>query len=330
MTGTALSLLRQIDALPVAAAPEGAFRVRRVPGQPAYYVGRDPTGAAAFLVSASGSGRSVPLRLAGIEARFALPCTVAEPSQEQRTEMLTAILCTLRDPGTEAYFASIADLLMGVLGGAPTIAEVASAVGHLVELFQRLRVPPRRSLIGIVGELVVIHAAQDVAAAVGAWRSDPDERYDFATGALRVDAKASATRRRTHSFSMEQANPPEGTIGILASMFVEQLGGGTSVAEMLEGIEAYLPTHAAMMRLRTIVADTLGMDLLAALGWRFDMRLARSSLALFDLRGIPAIRGALPDGVSSVRFTSDIDACDPLAKPEISRMAAAARAILPA
>ena len=85
-----------------------------------------------------------------------------------------------------------------------------------------------------------------------------------------------------------------------------------------------------MVRLRTIVADTLGTDLPSALGWRFDLRLARSSLALFDLRGIPAIRGSLPDGVSGVRFTSDIDTCQPLAKSEISQMGAAARAILPA
>ena len=330
VTGIALPILRRIDTAFAAATPEGGFRVCRVPGRPAYYIGRDATGAASFLVSAPGPGRTVPLRLAGIEARFALACAVAEPGQEQRTETLTAILCTLRDAGTEAYFASVADLLMGVLGDAPTLAAVADAVGHLVELFQRLRTPPRKSLVGLVGELVVIHAAKDAAAAVAAWRSDPLERYDFAIGDLRLEAKASATRRRTHSFSMEQANPPEGIIGILASMLIEQAGGGTSVAETLRSIEARLPAHAAVMRLRMVVADTLGRDLTAALDWCFDMRVARSSLALFDLRGIPAIRGALPSGVSGVRFTSDIDACQPLARSEVIRTGTAARAILPA
>lgn len=330
MTGLALQILQRIEALPVAATPSGGFHVCRVPGRPAYYVGREATGAASFLISASGPGRTVPLRLAGIEARFALPCSVAEPGQEQRIETLTGILCTSRDARTEAYFASVADLLMGVLGDAPTLTAVADAVGQLVELFQLLRTPPRKSLAGLVGELIVVHAAKDAAAAVAAWRSDPTERYDFAIGDLRLDAKASATRQRKHSFSMEQANPTTGVVGVLASMFIEQAGGGTSVAELLETIEARLRDHATMMRLRTIVADTLGRDLPAALGWRFDLRLARSSLALFDLSGIPAIRGALPDSVSGVRFTSEIDACPPLGKSDISRIDAAARAILPA
>jgi Putative PD-(D/E)XK family member, (DUF4420) len=140
-------------------------------------------------------------------------------------------------------------------------------------------------------------------AAVAAWRRDPDERYDFAVGNLRVEAKTSSRTARIHFLSAEQADPPPGVVGLLASSFVEQAGGGSSLEQFLNLIETKRSGHAGVMRLRSIVADTLGRDLPAALSWSFDLESALSSMALFDLRAIPAIRGPFPPGVSGVRFT---------------------------
>lgn len=304
MTGAVAALLRTV----AAPSTDDLFHVLRLPGHRAYYVGRDASGSASILIRASGSGRTVPLRLAGIEARFDVPCKVAEPGARERTETLTVILCLSREPGVETYFASAAEALIELLGPAPAAAEVSEAVQRLVDLFQKLRKPPRRSLVGLVGELGVIWAARDAAAAVSAWRADPDGRYDFVRGTLRVDAKASTDRRRWHGVSFEQANPPPGTFGLLASVWVEAAGGGISVSEHIAAIEARLGAdHASILRLRSIVADTLGDTLVAAMDWRFDLVVATSSLALFDMRAIPAIRPPLPPGVTGVRFIADLD-----------------------
>jgi hypothetical protein len=258
-----------------------------------------------------------------------MECRVVEPGMAARTETLTAVLCLSQDPGIEEYFARIVDLLVGVLGPSPDTAAVATAINELVELFQKLRHPPRKPIVGLVGELLVIDCASDPSVAIAAWRTDPNERYDFAMDNLRVEAKASSTRTRIHFLSAEQADPSPGIVGLLASLFVEQSGGGVSLERLLVSIEAKLSSHSQVVRLRSIVADTLGRDLPAALNWSFDLALARSTLAWFDLRLIPAIRGPLPPGVSGVHFTTDLAGCKPISASVLASVTPTARQALP-
>ncbi len=325
MSGPFSTLLAGLSA----PAASGSFHVLRLPGSASYYAGRDSAGAATLLIAASGTGRTVPLRLAGIEARFGMACRVAEPGGSERTEALTAVVCLSRDPGVEEYFGRVVDLLVGVLGPIPTVSAVAASINELVELFQKLRRPPRKPIMGLVGELLIIACAADAAAAVAAWRGDSDERYDFAVADLRVESKASSSRVRAHFISADQADPPAGVVGLLVSAFVEQTGGGASLKELLDLIECRLPGHGDVLRLRSIVADTLGRDLPVALSWSFDIAVARSSLAWFDLRTIPAIRGPLPEGVSGVRFTTDLAGCSPVSAGALGSVSAAARRMLP-
>ena len=149
--------------------------------------------------------------------------------------------------------------------------------------------------------------------AVRAWRMDPDERVDFATGRLRLDVKSASTRQRVHEISFDQANPPAGTIGIIGSTWIEPLAGGISISRLLSKIEDRLQNDGqAVMRLRTIVAATLGDSLPYAADWSFDLELAKASLGYFNSEEIPAIRPPLPPGVSSARFVSDLNGCSPL------------------
>ena len=306
MTGFVERLLRTI---PTPSA-DGLFHVLRLPQHEACYVGRDASGSAVLLVKASGEGRTVPLRLAGIEARFAVQCRVAEPGSSEKIETLTAIVCVSRERGIETYFASAIESLIAVLRSSPTTAEVAEAVQRLVDLFQKLRRPAQRSLAGLVGEVCVIQAARDAMAAVAAWRADPEDRYDFVVGRLRLDAKSSTNRNRLHGLSFEQANPPRGCFGLIASIWIEAAGGGTSVAELLRTVEARLgANHAVISRLRTVIADTLGETALSAMEWRFDLDLARSSIAFYDPAAVPAVRPPLSIGVSAVRFVSEFEGC---------------------
>ena len=307
----------------------GSYHVRQLPGSPVFYAGRDALGTATLLVRTVGAGRMVPLKLAGIEARFSVPCHVEEPSGVQRTESLTVVMCLSHEREVEGYFAWVVDLLVSVLGPLPTSAAVASAINELVDLFQKLRRPPRKPVVGLIGELLVIASARNPSAAITAWRMDTDERYDFSAQNLRVESKASTTRSRSHFLSAEQADPPPGTVGLLASAFIEQASGGTSLAQFLDVIEARLPGHADVSRLRGIVADTLGVDLPGAFDWTFDLAGARSSLAWFDLRTVPAIRAPVPLGVSGVRFVTDLSACATATVADVLTVSPLARTVLP-
>jgi hypothetical protein len=307
----------------------GTFSVIPPHAQPAYYVGRDDSGCAALLIRTTGASSRVPLLLAGIEARFSVACRIEERDREVRTENLTVVSCRSPNREVERYFLTTMEFLASTLGPNPTVAAVAEMVDRMVDLFQRLTKPPKKNIVGLVGELLVIWAAADPAAAVRAWRMDQDERYDFAAGALRIDAKAPTTDRRAHEVSFEQANPPAGTLGVLASFIVQPSGGGFTLSELLSDIEARIQVHDLILKLRTVVADTLGRDIQTALSWSFDLARAISSARVYDVSKIPAIKPPLPEGVSGVRFLVDLSSCRQLGRARIDALASHERALLP-
>jgi len=321
-----LSALLELLVLP---DQPGTFSVIAVPSRPAYYIGRESSGCAALLIRTTGSSTRVPLLLAGIEARFSVACRIEERDRDARIENVTVVICRLQDPATERYFVSTMEFLSSALDPLPTVAGVAEMVGRLVDLFQRLARPARRPLIGLAGELLVIRGASDAAAAIRAWRVDQDERYDFIVGDLRLDAKATASDRRSHEVSFEQANPPSGTTGVLASFIVQPSGGGFSLADLLSDIEARIQAHDLILKLRTVVADTLGRDTQLALAWAFDLARATASARVYDVAAIPAVRPPLPAGVSGVRFTVDLAGCRQLSRARIDLLADPERALLP-
>lgn len=234
-----------------------------------------------------------------------------------------------RFPPFPATQSQAVDLKASTLGPNPTVAAVAEVVDRMVDLFQRLAKAPRKNMVGLAGELLVIRAATDPASAVRAWRADQDERYDFAVGSIRLDAKATTTERRTHEVSFEQANPPPGTTGILTSFVIQPSAGGFSLSELISEIEARIALHDLVLKLRTVVADTLGRDMQSALGWSFDLARATASMRMYDMSVIPAIRPPLPADVSGVRFLAELAGCRQLGKAQIDVLGSAERALLP-
>jgi hypothetical protein len=306
------------------------FRVRMIPGLDGHYIGRDARGAACLLLKSTDSGMRAPIRLEAIEVRFAMPCLVSESNGAEGQETLTVVICTAPDQQIERYFLHVCETILRIVGPRPSFEAVSQAMQRLVDLFRRLALPPLRSLVGLIGEMIVLTGSADAVMAAQAWRSAVDDRFDFATPALRLEVKASAARRRAHEFSQEQCSPPDGVVGILASLFVESSGGGTSLLDLVRRIEGRLAGRDDLItKVQDAVSGTLGSSLPTALTTRFDEGLARASLQFYDLANVPAIRGALPPGVSRVRFQSDLSRMPPLDRSALSARGDALAGLLP-
>lgn len=318
---------------PPMSQPDGEFRyyVRPIPEASAHFFGRDGRGFPCMLLAASDTSAKAPIRLAGIEVRFAIPCRIALSDGQEATETFTTVLCTSQNLVVQGYFAHVCETIVRIVGPQPTLQQVIDAVRRLVDLFQRLTQPSSRSVIGLFGELFVIHVCTSTATAVRAWRSTIDDRFDFSTGDVRLEVKASSTRQRTHSFSMEQCVPPPATLGILISLFIESSGGGLSVLELVQRIERQLNGDSNLiLKLQETVAEGLGTAATTALSMRFDENLARSSLQVYELEAIPAIRDGVPGEVSQVRFRSDISRTPVADLADLVTQHQQARALLPA
>lgn len=312
-------------------ADTGAFRVVPIPDFPRHYVGRNATGQLCFLLGSPSGAFQAPVRLALLEARFGNLHRIHPKEGEAREERLSVIICTSPDGQAQAYFMHVCGTILRIVGPNPALHDIVQAVQRLVELFQRLSRPASRSLNGLLGELFLIAASRDVSATVAAWRSADIDRFDFSTGNVRLDVKASAERLRVHHLSAEQCQPPAGTVALLASLFIESSGGGLSLRELVAAIEVELgASHDLILKLQETIAETLGESLPTAMGARFDERLARTSLRFYDLATVPAIRVGVPPEVSGVHFRSDLSRTDNLSELELRSMSETASQFLPA
>jgi hypothetical protein len=291
------------------------FAVLPIDQLPSYFVARAVNDNPALLIETSPQRRS-PISLQNLTITFDTQCVLRFADKLHNTTAIV-VECVSQDALLRDYFLTIGGHLIKRLGLTPTANEVASAIDALVSLFQRLSRPPRREAQGLFGELIVIDAAFDVAALIDAWHTDPLDRFDFTFGNARLEIKTSATRQRCHDFTFEQCTPPLETSAMVVSMFVETAGGGLSLGALITRIEN---KPDLIIKLHSVVADTLGMTLLQALDLRFDEQLANATIAFYDLSLIPAVRGSLPPQVSAVRFRSEIGALKPLPLQEIARL----------
>lgn len=312
MVGVALSsILRE----PRSRASAGVYEVEVIPGFPLHYVGRDDQGRACVLLGSVDSDSRAPVRLSGLSVQYALTCAVRVSNCEDIRRVLTVVTCTGAGPDAERYFLHILASVVDILGTKPSLRQVAEAITQLAAIFQRLTLPSRESVVGIVGELILIASAASHVAAIAAWRIDPDERYDFVLGKLRLEVKSSTTRRRIHGFSFEQCDVPTECQGVVASVIVEKSAGGLSLEGLIGVIcEAVASFPQTVFKVQQTLADTLGAGLPEALGFRFDYNLAISEIKFYDLEKIPAVRTPLDPLVSQIRFMSDLSASFPLSR----------------
>jgi hypothetical protein len=320
------NLILQIDPQPNS---DNVFNVRRLDPKSPYYVGRSPSGNCALLIRVHGGTRTVPLLLAGIQALFSVQCLIREGEAAGTTDVFTVVCCSSQDRTTESYFADVLDLIVQRLGDVPDPASVEEAIFQLVALFQKLQRLPSGNVVGLVGELIFIAMSSSPKRALEAWHVDTTDRFDFSTGPLRVDCKATSLRSRVHEFSLEQTDPPPGARAFVMSVFVEPAGDGKSLSDLLSSIEGQVGDLPSVMRLRDLVAGSLGSTYLDHLNWKFDWELATASAGLYEVTEIPRIEEPLPPGVSRVRFFSDLSSVRRSSKASLASLPASALDVLP-
>ncbi len=273
------------------------------------YVAKSATGAPAFLIEGASDRHRVPTVLKYLEIAFRIRSHL-HIGGDQRTIDSTVVACTSPDPDVQSYFIQLVELLLqeGLPGRS---VDVSAQLEVVATLFQRLSAPRRKEAQGLFGELVVIIESSDVATMLAGWHSDPTERFDFAWGSSRLEVKTSARRMRKHRFSQAQCEPPGA--GLLASLFVERSTGGATISDLMDRIATMASSFPDLvLKMQIAVRSSLGSDAVQELREGYDLQLASASLEFFDLDSIPAIRGALPDGVSELSFSVDVQGAAPL------------------
>ncbi len=294
---------------PHSADNERVFSIAPFPGRPDQLIGRTLDDRPAILIEMVPDKRvHAPILLQHLRVTFNVRCRFSLNNKSQDV-LATVIECLAEDRELRRYFLIVAARIFEQLELQASTDQIVAAIDALASLFQRLSHPSIKGPQGLFGELIVIDLATNPIRLMEAWRADQFEHFDFALNRLRLEVKTSSLRQRRHQFSMEQCIPPEGTEGILGSVFVERSGGGLALDELILRIEKHLTARPDLVvKLHSVVAGSLGATLPQVLAHRFDEHLARASVVFYDLATIPAIRGPVPNEVSDVRFTVELGA----------------------
>jgi hypothetical protein len=283
-------------------APAG-FLALPIPGLERHYLGRGGSGLPAVLISTSDAGFRPPLRLNGLEAQFSQNCALEIRGQSSETRNFTVLQCTSADPALVNYFLHAMESVLTVLDDRPRLDDVSQAVTSLAEIFQFLGRPAVNTVSGLFGELLVINSAREVAQAVRSWHNDAEDRFDFCCGRVRLEVKSARGHLRRHRFTIDQVDPPAGTVGLLCSIILQESAAGDGVLDLAMAITQQLMGYPVeISKLNRLVAEALGTDVLSANERKFDVPASRATMQLYDLRTIPAVRRPVDPAIEEVQF----------------------------
>jgi hypothetical protein len=307
-----MDLLSLFRSLPRPNVEEGgtAFRVAPIPGFEIHRLGKDGVGAPALLVHVSGGDGhlSGPVVLRHLAVQHGVRCKITScVNAVGREEDVTLVRCASGEPTLRDYFVRVAELAARHLGPTPSRDAVNRTVRKLTELFQSFEHPARKTVQGLWAELLVIRDSSEPSALVEAWHVDPDEAFDFMDGPDRLEVKSFSGEGRLHRFSLRQARPGGAIQAVFASLKAERGAGGSTIADLVVGIQHRGISAEAALKVDAVVARSLGD--LAANGFSlaFDIERARESVRFFAADAVPSIDPALPSGVSRVRFDALLD-----------------------
>jgi hypothetical protein len=304
------SVLSDLNPPDVSPGAGHVFAAVRYPGSTFHRLGKDAHGHVAILLALDPDrqdGPMSPVVLDNLTILHAVTCRVSDTTGSVESGLYTVVSCTSDDKVLIRHFVTLMSSLVHSLVERPSCQTAAAAMQQIIRLFRALRRPSSRSIQGLWGEIFVVRMAADARALVRAWREDPLEQFDFTAGDDRLEVKSTKWSRRSHLFSMAQLRPQSGNQVVVASVQVVATTNGLTLRQLWHDVRASMGEDGRLMlKVDQIVTSSLGRAWRRGLDAGFDESMARATLAFFDAHSIPSVEQPLSDGISEVRFRSDV------------------------
>lgn len=279
-----------------------------------YIIARDLVGNPILLIShiQDVSVSNTTYNLEGLEAILSLKARIriGDTVVESNFAMLR---CTFVDEGSRRYFLEFCAVLCHLLGPVPTASRIDDGINTFIRMFTLRSQPPRRSIIGLIGELLYIDQHANTSACIDAWHVSPRDLVDFNFADFGVEVKTTSAAGRFHRLSLEQVSGMAGKRVFLLSVRVIEVANGMTGQDLLSSIAASsATTHRSSIRLWELAAETMGADFQSFLEYEFSYESAVASICFFDAALVPAVRNSIPVGVTRISFTSNFDLSRPV------------------
>ncbi|MDR1983200.1 MAG: PD-(D/E)XK motif protein [Prevotellaceae bacterium] len=272
-----------------------------------------------FFIECEPTGFTIDTKLEFISVLFNRQCQLLEDNENTPRKVentYTIIELKSGNDDLQQYFIEVVSLVIETLPKNPTHLALKTEIQKLITLFSCFNKPPRKQIQGLWAELFVIEQAKYPEYLIQSWHSSPDDKFDFNDGQDKIEVKSTAQSRRAHEFSIGQLNPNKNANLLIASVFVVNTGSGTNIFDLVKSICSKVSNPTLKFKLNDIIGQTVGQDFEKISSLYFDYQQALDTLAFYDFRDIPTVNVSnVPDGVSNVRFISDLSTITSIKHP---------------
>lgn len=287
--------------------PQQALLVESLDADRTRFVAVDADGAWTLVIRGRKSVPTRPaLRLSLLSADYGASYELHEPDGVEALRACV-VRCTTSNPAIQALFGTLCAALLESLPAEPNEADIEAEVSRWVSLFWRMQMPPRTSVVGLIGELTLLDSVTNLADWVRAWHTFPTDNLDFAFPTLSVEVKATSNQQRVHVLSAYQTRPVGHDDHYFASVIVEIRNTGDRLGDVVADLGERLKGTPESEMLWRSVADVCGSSLNDFSETRYMREAARKSIRFYAADSVPQPVIGLPlvTGVSGIKFQSD-------------------------
>ena len=202
-------------------ANESCFSTSPIPFSKKHKIGISHEGYPMFFIECNSNAHSLDINLEFISVLFNRPCLLSDENITQYENIYTIIQLKTNNISFQQYFLEVVCIVLELLPETPSHEQLKTEIQKLVELFSRFTRPPRKTIQGLWGELLIIEQAKDPEYLIQSWHVSPDNKFDFNDGQDKIEVKSVSQTRRIHNFSLEQLCPNKNSNLIIASVVVE-------------------------------------------------------------------------------------------------------------
>lgn len=288
-----------------------SLKAKLFPGRPNDYIARGSKGEPTVLIAnCSGRTQVAPIELRNLLVEYAAPMEVHHDiGITQGTFIVLA--ANHNRPDLYEVFCTMVEAAVSGLTSNPTSEEVEHTVQALIELFRAAISPPKKTVAGLWGELLLIDALPDPTVAIRTWHVTPFDTHDFVLGPRAIEVKSTERTERIHEFNHSQLVHAAGKPVLIISALLRRSSTGSSCQDLAGAILSRLSDQRARLKLLRVVHESLGVEIQEANDIRFDHKEALNLIRQVRADVLPVVDVPPNCGISNVRYSINLDACAP-------------------
>lgn len=168
-------------------------------------------------------------------------------------------------------------------------------------------------VVGLFGELLLIHSSSNVNRIIDFWHLPLNARFDFSSGYEKIEVKTTSNSVREHYISLEQIQSDDDMDVLICSILVSRVhhgeGNCKSINDLISEISSQLSSENLVKFNEVISEICKGLNVSYKFrDYKFDYDFSLNSMVFFDTQFLPKLDvSSLPDGVSQVKFKETLD-----------------------